>query len=182
MNLKIILLFVLVVLSACSSSTSSLQENKPEIKLNNLICPQVAILREAKEALYYGNERITGAISDSESQPLLLKARMFKIDGSCRYDKDGKDSGADIDFTITSAAVREKAGASQKFSLSYFVAVVDPVDEIIFRRLEKVTYKFSSKDRVTEAEDRIKLFIPIPEEKLAVGPGYRVLVGYKVEQ
>ena len=171
---------MLISAAACSSSVLSLEENKPEIKLNNLICSQVAILREAQEALDYGTGKLTDTVN--EAQPLLLKARMANVDGTCKYVKDGDESGVDINFSIASIAVREDSGESQKFTLPYFIAIVDPANEIVTRRIGEVEYKFSSKNKIAEAKVTIKAFIPIPEEKLAIGPAYKVLIGFKIEK
>ncbi|MDR3424477.1 MAG: hypothetical protein P4M13_05290 [Alphaproteobacteria bacterium] len=173
-----ILLALFLALAACADSDKSPAKDQPampEIKTDNLICPQVAILQEAQETFDYGGEK-------PDPAQLIAKARLKKIDGDCAYradDKDGKKSGIDISFTLQEAAARGPRLEGAQASFPYFVAVVDPADNILSRQTLTAQFKFSGSDQVTVSSDPLHVFIPLSPQELLAGPDYRVLVGFE---
>jgi hypothetical protein len=169
-------LFILLALVACSSDKPEPPKDaspEPEIKTENLICPQVAIIKEADEVFDYG-----GAEKPDADQ-LVSKARLKAISGDCAYRKgDEKESGIDIAFTLNAAAARGPRLGGNEVSFPYFIAVVDPAENILSRQVVTAQFKFSGENKVTETYDPLHVFIPMPEKDLTSGPDYRVLIGF----
>jgi len=175
------LLMVFLAMAACASDEDvAVPEAEPEappkqeIKTQNLICPQVAVVKEAEEAADYQN-------GEADPAKLIAKAKMTGIDGDCGYRKgDLDESGIDIAFTLKSVAMRgpkldkEKA----KISFPFFVAVLDQSDQIVNRQTLTEKYRFSGDEKVKEQSEQLHIFIPMPEENLTAGPDYRVLIGF----
>ena len=171
-----ILLFVLLSLAACADSKKSVPPEDappppPEIKTENLICPQVAILKEADEVMDYGGEQ-------PDPAQLVAKARMKNIEGDCAYRKGDKKAGIDIAFTLQTVSARGPRLGGSQVSFPYFIAIVDPAENILSRQLMTVQFKFYGNNKVTESSEPLHVFIPMPETALTAGPDYRVLIGF----
>ncbi len=175
-------LMIFLTMAACASGEDvSVPEAEPEappakleIKTQNLICPQVAIVKEAEEILDFENGEAVPA-------KLIAKAKMTGIDGDCAYRKgDIEESGIDIAFTLKSIVMRgpklDKDKA--KISFPFFVAVLDQSDNIVNRQTLTEKYRFSGDEKVKEQSEQLHIFIPLLEENLTVGPDYRVLIGF----
>ncbi len=167
-----------LALAACASDEEKPEAEpeappKAEIKTKNLICPQVAVVKEADEAVDYAN-------GEADPAKLIAKARLTGIEGDCGYRTgDADESGIDISFTLKSMAMRgPKLPESNKVSFPFFVAVLDPSDNIVTRQTLSAGYRFPGDDKLREQSEQLHVFIPMPEEKLIAGPDYRVLVGF----
>jgi hypothetical protein len=171
------ILFALLVLAACADSDKSAPKDtppaKPELKTENMICPQVAILKQADEAFDYGGEK-------PDAAQLVAKARLKAIAGDCAYRKDDeeKGSGIDIAFTLQEVAARGPRLGGDQIGFSYFIAVVNPAENILNRQIMTAQFKFSGDSKVAETNEPLHVFIPLPETSLAAGPDYRVLIGF----
>jgi hypothetical protein len=173
-------LFVLLALVACASDDGKSEKPKDEppakagLKTDNLICPQVAILQEAQEAFDYGGEK-------PDPSQLVAKARMKSIDGDCAYRTDKeKGMGIDITFTLHEVAARGPRLGGSQISFPYFIAVVDPSENILNRQTVTAQFKFSGDSKVVEIDEPLHVFIPLSESALPAGPDYRVLIGFKM--
>lgn len=173
------LLFGVLALVSCAGGdkpepSKEAPPAKAELNTDNIICPQVAVLKEAEEAFDYGGEK------PAEAQ-LVAKAHLNKINGDCAYRKDdekNKKTGIDIAFTVQAAASRGPRLGGNQVSFPYFIAVVDPAENILSRQVVTAQFKFSGTDKVKEISEPLHVFIPMPESGLPAGPDYRVLIGF----
>ena len=172
-------LFLLVTLVACASSDKPQQASKEEaaptkaqreakVKTEYLICPQTAILEQAQEVLDYGGET-------PDPAQLVAKARMASVEGDCAY----RAKGIDLAFTLHIVSARGPRLGSQA-SFPYFVAVIDPAENILSRQVLTASFKFSNSDKTLAGDEKLHIFIPIPEAALQSGPDYRVLMGFQL--
>lgn len=168
-------LFVLLTLVACAGGETPEAEisapPEPEVRTDNLICPQVAILKAAEERFDYGGER-------PEAAQLVAKALMKKISGDCAYRKDGDETGIDISFDLEAVAARGPRLGGNRVSLPYFIAVMNPADDVLNRQIVTAEFIFSSGEGLSEIKEPLRVFIPMPAQALPSGPAYRVLVGF----
>ena len=171
------LLFVLFALASCGGGNDKpkvAEEEimpEPEIRTDNLICPQVAILRQADEEFDYGGEK-------PEVSQLVAKAHLKNIEGDCAYRKNSDPPGIDISFKVHASAVKGSRLGGDRVSFPYFIAVVDPVDAILNRQVVTAEFKFLGDDKVSEIVEPMHVFIPMPAKELITGPSYRVLIGF----
>ena len=185
---KLAILFAILALAACASDDKaekkeSKRDEKPpvaKLKVEDLICPQVAVLQEAQEMFDYGGEK-------PDPAQLVAKARMRKIDGDCAYRKSDDDKkgdtnkdGIDIAFTLHLEAARGPRLGGSQASFPYFIAVVDPAEKILSRQVITAQFKFSGSDKVSGDDEKMHVFIPLPGSAQQVGPDYRVLVGFRL--
>ncbi len=170
------LLFILF-LAACASETTkenSQEASAPapaEVRTDNLICPQVAILKQAEEEADFGGE------SGGDESQLVAKARFAKIEGDCAYRK-GDESGIDVAFTLRAQAMKGARLGGERASFPYFIAVVDPADSVLSREVMTAEFKFLKDKKVSEIEEALHVFVPVSEDALPSGPDYRVLIGF----
>lgn len=178
---KTLMLALIMVLSACASDKDSEdkaskenlgkpKEIAPEVKFNtdNLICPQVAILTKAQQHLDYGGE-------NPDPSQLVATAHMDRVDGDCAYRPDG----VDIDFTLHMSAKRGPRLGGDQTSIPFFIASIDPAENILSREIITATFIFKGQDKVTQDDEALHVFIPIKKEDIQAGPAYRVLMGFK---
>lgn len=171
------LLMVLGVSSCAGSDADSSKEVKKDeksiktAKPQTPICPQVAILRELQEIMDYGGEA-------PDPAQLVSKARLQSIDGDCAYTKDG----IDVRFNVNFAAMRGPRLGGLHASIPYFVAVVDPDQNILNKELMTEEFKFSSHDSVTLDSQNLHVFIPLPKDKIILGPDYQIVVGFQLRK
>jgi hypothetical protein len=174
---KFLGLCLLLAFAACASDDKAEPSKDatppaPEVKTENLICPQVAILKEADEAFDFGRE-------NHDDANLVAKARLKGISGDCAYRKDEKKpTGIDISFTLNAVAARGPRLGGNQTSFPYFIAVVDPSDAVLSRQIVTAEFKFSGERVFAEMYDPLHVFIPIPTKDLTFGPDYRVLIGF----
>ena len=174
---KFATLLVLLALTACGGgdkpkvAEEELPSPEPEIRTDNLICPQVAILRQADEVFDYGGEK-------PDSLQFVAKAHFKIIEGDCAYRKKENSSGIDIAFKLHASAIKGPRLGGNRVSFPYFIAVVDPTDAILNRQVVTAQFNFSGDDKLTEIVEPLHVFIPLSAKELITGPSYRVLVGF----
>ncbi len=171
---KRIILFALLAVTACASDDKPKKtEDKPdkaakvENKTNELICPQVAILQPAQETLDYGGE-------NPDPAQLVARAKMQSIEGDCGY----QPKGIDINFTLHIAASRGPRLGGDKVGMPFFIAIVDPSENIISRQTVTAQFNFAGSKTATD-DEALHVFIPLPDNAQLGGPDYRVLTGFK---
>ncbi|MDE2029572.1 MAG: hypothetical protein KGI97_03305 [Alphaproteobacteria bacterium] len=173
----LMLLVLLPVLAACASDDGGKAAHKMEsdipakhvkADLSNLICPQVAILKEAQEKYDYGDEK-------PAPDQLVAAARMTKVDGTCEY----HDNGIDVDYTLHIEGAKGPRLGGTHEDFSFFTAVVDPSDDILNRQLMTVSFDFKDGATRGESDQKMHVFIPLSGDALQAGPDYRVLMGFE---
>ena len=171
---KVGVFLMVLVLAACASDKSDTKNDKndkpAEAKLNTeeLICPQVAILTEAQDHTDYGGEK-------ADANQLVAAAHMVRVDGDCGYRKNG----IDINYTLHIVAHRGPRLGGDQVSFPFYIAVIDPSENILSRQLITARFAFSGKDRQATDDERLHVFIPMPKESVQAGPAYRVLMGFQ---
>jgi hypothetical protein len=181
MNKKLSLLCLLLALTACGSDDTSgdksidkdkeAKSSSSKDKIDpskNLICPQVAILQAGEEVFDYGGEK-------PDPSQLVAKARMRSIAGDCGY----LPNGIDIAFTLHMGAKRGPRLGSGQVSFPYFIAIVDPAENVISRQIVTAQFSFADLDKTAERDDPLHVFIPLSEQSIPAGPAYRVLIGFQ---
>ncbi len=185
---KRLVIISLLALAACGSDNTSGDKSTDSDKSSkhaapkesdtvtkNLICPQVAILQAGEEVMDYGDEK-------PDPSQLVAKARMKNLEGDCGYrtgTKDGKD-GIDINFTLHMRAEKGAHLGGAQTSFPYFIAIVDPSENIISRQVMTAQFHFSGLDKVAVDDEPLHVFVPLPEKAMLSGPDYRVLVGFQI--
>ncbi|MFA4993757.1 MAG: hypothetical protein WC521_00405 [Bdellovibrionales bacterium] len=170
-------LLILLALVACSSNkkpevSEEISMPEPEIRTDNLICPQVAILRQADEEFDYGGEK-------PDVTQFVAKASLKQIKGDCAYRKDEDDpTGIDISFKVRVSAMKGPRLGGNQISFPYFIAVVDPSDAVLQRQVLTAQFRFTGDSKVAEIEEPLHVFIPVSAKNLITGPSYRVLIGF----
>jgi hypothetical protein len=176
-------LLPVLTLATCADDESGGKKDsdylkKPEkatvatVNTDHLICPQVAVLQEAQAIHDYGGDK-----SDEPGQ-YAAAARMNKIEGDCGY----TEKGIDISFTLHMTAVRGKRPGTSKFAFPYFVAIVDPADNVTRRTLMIAHFHFENGEKNTVNDEPLHVFVPLAKEVVQSGPDYRVLVGFKLPE
>jgi len=172
---KYLLLLAVLTVAACVSdddkSDASKHDKKTDqakVKTDDLICPQVAILSEVQEKFDYGGEK-------PDPSQLVASAKMKSVEGDCAY----QATGIDIAYTIHMVAKRGPHLGGDQASFPYFVAIIDPADNIISRQVITATFKFSGADKIAADDEALHVFIPLAQAAQEAGPAYRVLAGFE---
>lgn len=170
---RLLALTLCAVLAACADKppedrAEPVEETPPPAKTSAVtpICPQVAILRAGQEAFDYAGEA-------PEPSQLVASAMMQSIEGDCGYREDG----IDIKFTLHMGAKRGPRLGGDRASFPFFIALVDPKETILSRETMTAAFKFSG-DGVAQAEQNLRVFIPLAKADQLAGPSYRVLVAF----
>jgi len=181
-------LLLLMNLAACASKEEEKSdEAKQEAELDKkeaqakaaaetykpkLICPQVAILRDLGTLRDFGKEK-------PAATQLVAAARMHDIGGDCGY----QDKGIDIAFRVSFTAVKGPHLSGDRAQFPFFIAVVNPNGEILNKDQMTEEFYFKTDDTKTVTrEEPLHVFIPMPKEKHADGPNYRVLIGFQLTE
>ncbi len=171
---------LLLALAACASDSDKDKdtEKKDSDKKKEAdkekplpICPQVAILRELETIQDYGNEK-------PDPAQLVAQANMRSVDGTCAY----RDNGIDVAFDLNFIAAKGPRLGGLHIGFPYFVSVVDSGQNILTKERMTVEFGFSSESKITEHAESLHVFIPLAKDKRALGPSYRVLMGFQLTQ
>ncbi len=136
-----------------------------------LICPQVAIVRSLDTIRDFGNEQPAAA-------QLVAVARMENIDGDCGY----QDNGIDIQFTLDFKAAKGPRLGGNKADFPFFIAVVDPSNEIVTKSQMTEQFKFKSDEKTVDITEPLHVFVPMTKDEKAHGGDYRVLMGFQLTE
>jgi hypothetical protein len=168
-----------LALAACSSTDDGVDKikagDKPEkakikeINTDNLICPQVAILREAQKVYDFAGE-------NPDPAQFVALAQMKSVEGDCGY----KEGGIDISFKIHMSSTRGKRLGGGQIDFPYFVAIIDPAENIVRRQVVTAHFQFEGSDRNADHDEALHVFVPVAKENIQSGPDYRVLVAFKL--
>lgn len=166
-------LLCFLFLTACADSDQKSEPDPDVVKAPIPICPQVAIIRDLQNVADYGNEA-------PDPSQLVFRAHLKSLEGDCAYIKD--KAGVDIGFSLNFVAARGPRLGGLHTSIPYFIALVDPDDKIITKMQMTKEFGFSSSEKITEDSEDLHVFIPITKDKWALGPNYRVLIGFQLNE
>jgi hypothetical protein len=176
-----------LALAACSASSDS--ENKEEdikaaradavtkavndekYKPPKPICPQVAIIHELENVRDYGGEK-------PDPDRLVSEGKLINIEGSCEY----QDTGVDIAFTLHMAARRGPRLGSNRVDFPFFIAVVDPDQNILNKDQMTASFQFDEDKRTAAHDEPLHVFLPLAKAKDQDGPNYQVLLGFQLNE
>lgn len=121
-------------------------------------CPEVSVLRQV--------ERMDTTTADGGSAVVAIQS----LSGECAY--SANDVTIDVDAVI---AGQRETGSGSAAEVSYFVAVVDPQEQILNKRVFRTEVSFDG----TSGSQREQLRQVIPLPNPAAGMNYQVLLGFQ---
>jgi hypothetical protein len=133
-------------------------------------CPRVAVLADAARIVKFR----PGAGQDLTD--VLYEAQFRDIDGTCAYDM--KKSHVDLEFTVGIEVARGPAETERRVNVDFFVAVVDPNQNILGK--EKFTSNVRFEGNFTRAVITEDIIPRVPLRDVKLGPGYTVLIGFQL--
>ncbi|HEU0118216.1 MAG TPA: hypothetical protein VFR09_06235 [Alphaproteobacteria bacterium] len=176
-----IILMMVISLAACGTSkddkdTTDDSDKKTEEKAAKKkdvlpICPQVAIIRDIDQVQDYGTEK-------PDPSELVGQSKMLKVNGDCGY----QDNGIDIKFDLDFISVKGPRLGGLRATFPYFVAVVDPQQNILNKERMTLQVGYSSDSKVQTQTESLHIFIPLSKADRAAGPNYQVLMGFQLTQ
>jgi hypothetical protein len=131
-------------------------------------CPEGAILKDAARKIVYrpGPGR---DITD-----VVFEATLPRINIACKYD----DTGVAVDTAVTIVGARGPADTTRRAEVSYFVAVLDPGNEILGKREFQTTLQFPiNVDRGATTEELVQR---IPVGKNVSAGNFTIIVGFQL--
>ncbi|HUY68470.1 MAG TPA: hypothetical protein VMV79_04135 [Alphaproteobacteria bacterium] len=177
---------LMLALGACSSSSSEQKEEKIKTEQNNAaanamadreykngkpICPKVAVIHELQIVRDYGREK-------PDPSQLVAAARIMGVTGSCAYE----DKGIDVTFTADMVAGRGPRLGGDSAEFPFFVAVVDPTQDILNKDQMTATFRFEDGKKRAPHQESLHVFIPLAKKDDASGPDYQVLIGFQLSE
>ena len=157
---RLVLAFALVVpLAGCGSWFS----RKPPPP-----CPAGAVLKDAERKIVYrpGPGR---DITD-----VVFEATLPRINIACKYD----DTGVSVDTAVTIIGARGPADTTRRAEVRYFVAVLDPGNQILAKREFQTTLQFPvNVDRGATTEELVQR---IPVGKNVSAANFSIIVGFQL--
>lgn len=121
-------------------------------------CPDVSVLRQV--------ETMETTTADGASAVVAIQS----LSGECAY--SANDVTVDVDAVI---AGQRESGAGSVAPASYFVAVVDPEEQILNKRVFNTEVSF---DGATGTQrEQLRQVIPLPNP--AAGMNYQVVIGFQ---
>jgi hypothetical protein len=141
-------------LAACSSSAP----------LPPPSCPQAQIAAPADRI---GNNNAAGE--------LRYVATLARIESDCRW---AEDEGIELNLAVAFEAERAAAFDGAPIELAYFVATVDPGQQIIGKQVFVASFALPEGQPSGGVVEQLTLRLPVPGEIGNAG-GYRVYVGFQ---
>jgi hypothetical protein len=108
----------------------------------------------------------------------IYTAKINDVDGSCTFDKQGKNASSSIDVTFS--ATRPAAGDAATYTVPYFVAVTQAT-RIITRSVRNVTFSFAAGETTATAEESISS-IDLVTDGNNKPYDYQILVGFQISK
>ncbi len=145
------------VLAACGSSDKA----QPA-------CPSGLIPADAAKITRFQDgpgRDLTDVIAEATIQDILVQ---------CEY----KKKVADIDLQIAVVGTRGPADRSRVAEFEYFVAIVDPQQNILVKQPFKVRFEFNDNRTQLGTIEQIEPRLPLPDPSKA--DQYRILVGFQL--
>lgn len=131
-------------------------------------CPRAAILKDAQRMVQFQ----PGGGTDLSA--LVQEVRLVELRTKCDYD----DDAVEVDMELTLAARRGPANKTRKAPARYFVAIMDPDNRILAKRVFEVTLEFPvNVDRGGLTDTLVQT---IPLESAVAGPAYTIVAGMQL--
>lgn len=153
-----VLLAAMVVLSACSSSSEEAAHS----------CPRGVVVGDASTMTRFkpGPGR--------DPRDVQFQAQLGRIDVTCSFDR----TGANVETKVQLAVQEGPAAQNREASFNYFVAILDPANNVLARQEFTADYKFEgNRSRQVSVEE---LAQHIPGIQGRQGAGYQIAVGLAV--
>lgn len=155
--------------AAEAEAKAKIEKQKEDAK--RLICPQVAIIRDLGDIKDFGTQK-------PDAAELVAQAKMLGVQGKCEY----QEEGIDITFELALAAAKGPRLGGLRAGFPYFVAVVAPDERILNKDKLTADFHFSSDSKIAEQTESLHIFVPLSKEGRALGPDYRVLMGFQLDE
>jgi hypothetical protein len=153
------LLASLVLLSACS-------REKPEAN-----CPRGVIPADSASVTRFRDgpgRDLTDVVVEGEIADILVQ---------CKYDK----RSVTVDLQIAIAADRGPADRSRVAEFDYWVAILDPQQNIVTKQPARVRFQFTgNQTRLGQILNDFEPYIPLAD--LKKGPEYQIIVGFQLTE
>ena len=153
----VVLLALVAVLGACSSKEKPVAD-----------CPAGIIPADAASVTRFrdGSGRdLTDVVAEAEIVNILIQ---------CKYDP----KGVTVDLQVAIAGSRGPADRSRTAEFDYFVAIVDPQQNVVQKQPFRVNFEF--KDNRTRLGVVEELEPRVPLGSAFDGPKYQLLVGFQL--
>lgn len=133
-------------------------------------CPRVAVLADAARIVKFkpGQGR--------DLTDVLYEGQFRDVNGTCAYDM--RRGHVDLDFSVDIEIARGPAETTRQVSIQYFVAVVDPNQNILGKEKFTSTFRFEGNANRAVITEDVSPRLPLQDVKL--GPGYTVLLGFQL--
>jgi len=89
--------------------------------------------------------------------------------------------GVDVAFNVTLIGEKGERLGGNKFSVPYFVSMLDPNNKIMGKQVLNVDFEFSGDRKTSDKEETLHVFIPTPD-KDSRPEDYRVLLGFQLTE
>lgn len=147
----------LAFLTACGSSEQ-----------REAACPQGIIPADAASITRFSDgpgRDLTDVVAEGEIVNILVQ---------CKYDR----RGVTVDLQVAVAANRGPADRSRVAEFDYFVALVDPQQNILVKEPFRVRFEFRDNRTRLGTIEEIEPRLPLAD--VMKGPEYRILVGFQL--
>jgi hypothetical protein len=147
----------LVLLAACSKSEK-----------REAACPQGIIPADAATITRFRDgpgRDLTDVVAQGEIVNILVQ---------CKYDR----RGVTVDLQVAIGAARGPADRSRAAEFDYFVALVDPEQNVLVKEPFRIRFEFRDNRTRLGLVEEIEPRLPLPD--VMKGPEYRVLVGFQL--
>ena len=130
-------------------------------------CPVAGALEDAMELTRFRAE------SDKTPTDLDFAAQFARIGRTCYFD----DSEAQIDIALGIEVRRGPANTTAEAPLNYFVAVLDPADNVVLRQPFRTLVKFQNRDTRVAFVEQFGVLIDLGKFRPS---DFRVYVGFEM--
>ena len=152
---------MLVALSGCSA----FDEPPP--------CPKVSILKQTRLLTLYGE----GPGRDQSDVAFELELR--GVSARCDLNVDEETGGGvEVTFALPIYAARGPAAETDRLSVPFYVAIVDPGRRIVAKEVFTAEIAFNADGAIAQTVEEIEQWIPLGPGEF--GAGYETLIGLQL--
>jgi hypothetical protein len=152
-----VLLASILLVAACS-------REKPEAA-----CPRGVIPADSASVTRFRDgpgRDLTDVVAEGEIVNILVQ---------CKYDK----RAVTVDLQIAIAGDRGPADRSRTAEFEYWIAIVDPQQNVVTKQPARVRFQFTdNRTRLGQVLNEFEPYIPLAD--LKQGPEYQILVGFQL--
>jgi hypothetical protein len=160
MRIAVLMIGAAVLLAGCSSTEKA--------EKREAACPQAVIPADSAKITRFRDgpgRDMTDVVSEGEILDILVQ---------CKYDK----KSVNVDLQVALGSTRGPADRSKVTEYDYFVAVVDPEQNILTKEPFRVRFEF--KDNQTKLGSIEELEPRLPLKDVMKGPDYQILIGFQL--